>query len=241
MAPPTLELATEQIYVLIAGGNTSGAADASVLVGVNDTHLMHRSAESGGVLVPRKLPTRFAPPIVFDYVRNAKGEYEYVLGPTSHDRTVSLAVSPAHSALLAVSGWTSLLDNNCAESIWLSHDAGKNYLDVTGNLRSATQAIGMMRPSALLLVPVTAKNATALLVGVATGVYVTFVKSAASADERTAATQRWSRFGGCGQLPLVLVAGLSYEPADDTLVAATMGRGVYVVNGVTKALEVMIK
>ena len=238
IAPPTLELATENVYILIAGGNTSGAVDSCVLVAINDTHLMHRSATSGGVLVPRKLPTRFARPIVFDYVKNAKDEYEYVLGPTSHDRTVSLAVSPADSALLAVSGWTSLLDNNAVERIWLSRDAGRTYLDVTGNLRTASQAIGMMRPSALLLLPIKAKGPTALIVGVATGVYVTTIMKSAPA---TAATQTWTRLGSCDQLPLVLVAGLSYEPADDTLVAATMGRGVYVVNGVTKAMEAIVE
>ena len=37
-------------------------------------------------------------------------------------------------------------------------------------------------------------------------------------------------------LTQVLVAGLSYEPADDTLVAATMGRGVYVMHGASKAV-----
>ena len=32
----------------------------------------------------------------------------------------------------------------------------------------------------------------------------------------------WQRLGGCADLPLVLVAGLSYEPLSDTVVAATM-------------------
>ena len=37
--------------------------------------------------------------------------------------------------------------------------------------------------------------------------------------------------------PLVLVAGLSYQPADDTLVAATMGRGIYAVHGASQLLK----
>jgi hypothetical protein len=35
------------------------------------------------------------------------------------------------------------------------------------------------------------------------------------------------------------VAGLSHEPKDDTLVAASMGRGVLVVHGATKKLEAL--
>ena len=35
---------------------------------------------------------------------------------------------------------------------------------------------------------------------------------------------------GCASFPLVLVGGLSYEPSSDTVVAATMGRGVRVVH-----------
>ena len=38
----------------------------------------------------------------------------------------------------------------------------------------------------------------------------------------------------------VMVAGLSHEPKDDTLVAATMGRGVYVVHGATRELEKLV-
>ena len=43
----------------------------------------------------------------------------------------------------------------------------------------------------------------------------------------------WTRLGGCAQLPLVLVAGLSYEPTSDTITAATMGRGVYALKKAT--------
>lgn len=103
ISPPTLEVATGDVYVLVAGGTTAGKPDPSVLVGMNSTHLLHRSSASGGALAGRRLPTVFAAPITFSF--DASGNY--ALGPISHDRTVSLAVSPADSQVVAVSGWTS--------------------------------------------------------------------------------------------------------------------------------------
>ena len=154
-----------------------------------------------------------------------------MLGPLTHARTVSLAVSPADSSLLAVAGWTSLVDNRGAERVWLSPDGGASFADVTADLRAATGTIGQWRPSALLLLPLPAKGTTALLVGTINGV---FARSATAADGE------WSRLGSCDELPLVMVAGLSHEPKDDTLVVATMGRGVYVVHGATRALEKLV-
>lgn len=233
--PPTLEVATDHVYCLVAGGVTAGKADQSVLVAMNDTSLMHRSAASDGVLVARPLPTRFAAPIIFEYRRDAEGDYNYVLGPTSHDRTVSLAVSPADSSLVAVTGWTSVINNEGPEAVWLSHDAGATWTDVTANLRQATKVVGAIRPSALLLLPLDkAGTKTALLVGTATGVFVT------SAEKGSAAAS-WQRLGACSDLPLVLVAGLSHEPLDDTLVAATMGRGVYIVHKATDVLAATLR
>ena len=47
ISPPALELATEgDVYTLIAGGMTAGKSDPSVLIGMNDTHMLHRSAAS---------------------------------------------------------------------------------------------------------------------------------------------------------------------------------------------------
>lgn len=235
ISPPALELATEgDVYTLIAGGMTAGKSDPSVLIGMNDTHMLHRSAASHQRTLYRKLPSRFARPIVFDYVKDkATGRFEYVLGPTSHDKTVSLAASPVDSALVALTGWTSLLDNRGKEAIWVSSDAGATFIEVTADLRAATGTIGQIRPSALLLVPLPAIQGHALLVGTAAGVYVTILTQGHEGD---AATSGWSRFGACSSLPLVLVAGLSHEPKDDTLIAATMGRGVYVVHNATPAL-----
>lgn len=197
-----------------------GGLDGSLIVALNDSALLYRSAATGGGLVARPLPTLFARPIIFDYVRNDDGDFEYVLGPTSHDKTVSLAVSPEDPTVVAVTGWTSVVDTAGPEQVWVSYDAGENWIDETYDLRAATGAIGQIRPSALLFVPVS--DGVALLVGASNGVYVQKKKS-------------WTRLGACAELPQVLVAGLSYEA--DVLVAATMGRGVYVMHNVSSVLD----
>ena len=228
LAPPTLEVATGDVYVLVAGGVTAGAADGSVLVGMNATHLLHRSAASGGALRERRLPMTFASPVVFKY--DAKGDY--ILGPTSHDRTVSLAVSPADSSLVAVTGWASVLDNEGDERVFLSTDAGATWNDVTANLAAATATVGKVRPSALVLVPTGNGRETALVVGAANGAYATVVQGADGAPR----DGKWQRLGPCSALPLVMVAGLSYDGESDTIAAATMGRGVYLMKEASKAL-----
>ena len=53
-------------------------------------------------------------------------DYEYVLGPTSHDKTVSLAVSPADAKIVAVTGWTSLENNDGPEGVWYTTDAARH-------------------------------------------------------------------------------------------------------------------
>ena len=206
----------------------AGAADGSVLVGMNATHLLHRSAASGGALRERRLPMTFASPVVFKY--DTKGDY--ILGPTSHDRTVSLAVSPADSSLVAVTGWASVLDNEGDERVFMSTDAGATWNDVTANLAAATATVGKVRPSALVLVPTGNGRETALVVGAANGAYATVVQGADGAPR----DGRWQRLGPCSALPLVMVAGLSYDGESDTIAAATMGRGVYLMKEASKAL-----
>lgn len=234
-SPPELELSTEDLYAIVAGGVTEGKSDPDLLVGMNDTHLLHRSGLSGQVLL-NKLPVQFAKPIVFQYKKQPDGDFGYILGPTSHDRTVSLAVSPADSSLIAVTGWTSLTQNDSPEGIWLSKDAGRSFTDITGDLRTATGVMNAIRPSSLLMIPLVSVQKTALLVGTSTGVFIATVGGEQNHDGEL----HWSRLGDCSQLPLVLVAGLSYEPKDDTLVAATMGRGVYVVKQATKVIEAVV-
>ena len=57
------------------------------------------------------------------------------------------------------------------------------------------------------------------------GVLATLVKPNGNAPSD------YVRLGGCMDLPLVLVGGLSHEPTSYTLVAATVGRGVYTLFG----------
>jgi hypothetical protein len=239
LVAPKLEVSTDEVYAIVAGGTTAGKADPTVLVLLNDTMLMHRSVASGGKLVIHPLPMHFAQPVVTAWQpAHAPGTEGYILGPMTHDRTVSLAVSPADSSLVAVTGWTTIYDNTGAERVWLSSDAGAHFTDVTARLRNATATIGQWRPSALLLLPLPAKKTTALLVGTVHGVFVSFVSvSYVFAAGTRSTASAWVRLGTCAELPQVLVAGLSHEPKDDTLVAATMGRGVFVVPGATKELE----
>jgi len=232
LLPPILDVPTADVYAIVAGGTTSGAPDPSVLALLNDSHLMHRSAASGGALLAHPLPVTFAQPVVTAWRPDQPPGEKYVLGPMSHDRTVILAVSPADSSLIAVSGWTTILSNDGVESVWLSTDGGASWADVGAALRNATAVIGQWKPSALLLLPLNSLT-TALLVGTVHGVFVKLIQPAGSV------THEWARVGDCTQFPLVLVAGLSHEPKDDTLVAATMGRGVYVVPGAIRQLRRM--
>ena len=67
-APPVLDVPTTgDVYLFVAGGKTAGKSDASVLVGMNDTTLFHRSAASAGALTTSQLPTTFAKPVEFAY------------------------------------------------------------------------------------------------------------------------------------------------------------------------------
>ena len=82
---------------------------------------------------------------------------------------------------------------------------------------SPPMAVSLLTLPSWLLLPLPSKAATMLLVGTATGVFVTFLRRS-----KGAGPAEWSRLGSCDQLPLVMVAGLSHEPKDDTLIAATM-------------------
>ena len=106
--------------------------------------------------------------------------------PTSHDRTVSLAVSPADSSLVAVTGWASVLDNEGDERVFLSTDAGarveRRGRQPRGRHRHRRQARGRRR----VLVPTGNGRETALVVGAANGAYATVVQGADGARRATA-------------------------------------------------------
>jgi hypothetical protein len=96
-------------------------------------------------------------------------------------------------------------------------------------LLSVVATIGKVRPSGLLFVDVVGSNRTALLVGTTRGVYLTWVSDTSVGT--------WVRLGDCSTFPLVMVMGLSYEASDDTLVVATMGRGVYLLRNALQAIS----
>lgn len=220
-APTHLDHDTRGIQMMVAGGMTDGKNDSSVIVAMNSTHILHRSSKSDGKFLEYALPQEYTEPVSFVYPTN---DY-YILGPVSHFRTITLAVSPSDSQLIAVTGYETIDRNYGTERIWLSKDGGASFTEITYNIKKATGTIGQVRPSALLLVPV-AKGATAVLVGTTSGVFVSFTDG-----------DTWTRFGDCSKLPLVLVLGLSYQKASDTVVAATFGRGVYVVHQAKELLE----
>ena len=204
-----------QVYSFVAGGRTKGKSDPSVLVGMNDTHLFHQSDAGNETNIKvRQLPTTFAQPVIFEIRDN-----QTVIGPISHDKTVSIAVSARDSDLVAVTGWPKVEDNSGNEGVWVSFNAGSQWVDVTGDL---TQDATRVRPSGLLIVDFeleNALNASALLVGTTSGVFVSW----------TDKSGQWTRLGSCEDMPLIMVKGLSYEHFSDTLVAASMGRGIYVI------------
>ena len=119
-APLVLDVPTTgDVYLFVAGGKAAGKSDASVLVGMNDTTLFHRSAASAGALTTSQLPTTFAKPVTFVYphgklqpatgtsppflhpsfrsphldsrpdVRSFWAPDSYILGPVLHKGTVS--------------------------------------------------------------------------------------------------------------------------------------------------------
>ena len=224
VAEPTLLAETEaraSVLDFRVGGVTGGAADPAVLVGVNSTHFYHRASPAAvtDAVVIRALPTTFTEPSILAYT--AAGDP--LIGPVSHGQTVFLAVHPGDSSTSAVTGWSSVRDNAAgADSVWLTTDAGDTWMDATGDLAAATATVGRARPSGLLLL------GDALLVGTVAGVFVSHPEAGSPV--------KWSRLGLCSDLPLVLVMGLSHEAGSDTLVAATMGRGIYVLANATQAL-----
>ena len=68
--------------------------------------------------------------------------------PTTNEtpQTVSLAVSPSDSDTVAVTGWPSIATNAGNEKVFLTHDGGKTWADVTGNLKAASGVAGKVRP-----------------------------------------------------------------------------------------------
>lgn len=65
----------------------------------------------------------------------------------------------------------------------------------------------------------------ALLVGTSNGILATFLGR--NNDNNESPTTTWRRLGG-EEFPIVLVTDIIYDSPSDRLVAATYGRGIYV-------------
>ena len=68
----------------------------------------------------------FAAPVTMQYDPALDGAR--ILGPVTHGRTVSLAVSPADSRVVAVTGWSTVTSNGGSEHVFLSRDAGTRFV-----------------------------------------------------------------------------------------------------------------
>ena len=71
-----------------------------------------------------------------------------------------------------------------------------------------------------------------LVVGTSSGVLVSYFGAAAAHG-----SSPWQRFGTCGEFPIVNTAYLSHEPQSDRIVAATFGRGIYIIKKASTALR----
>ncbi|CAB9520251.1 expressed unknown protein [Seminavis robusta] len=241
IGPPTMVMKTppgSMIMNFVSGGYTAGTPDPNLLVGISNTHVHVRSlidhSDDGGLVI-RPLPVTFAIPLTLDYDKNTGAR---ILGPVTHARTVFLSVlSERDSRVMAVTGWQSIQDNLGEEAVFFTTDAGKSWKNVTGNLREASGVVGKVRPGGILLVDL--DRHYALMVGSSNGIMVTFVKaSLRDMDDPDTTTSNdvvdpsppptWVRLGTYEEFPIVLTANVEYEPTTDRLVAATYGRGIYV-------------
>jgi len=100
------------------------------------------------------------------------------------------------------------------DQVFESTDAGGIWVDVTQNLTSISGATFY----SIAYVPGTADDA--LVVGTSSGVFAAHVSGLGGAAA-------WSQFGA---LPDVIVHDLQYDAHDNVLVAATMGRGAWLIS-----------
>ncbi|KAL3915133.1 MAG: hypothetical protein SGILL_005791, partial [Bacillariaceae sp.] len=195
-----------------------------------------RSALLPGSMVKRALPITFAEPLTLKYDETNEGAR--ILGPLTHARTASMAVSESESQIVAVTGWTDISTNLGEESIFVSVDGGQHWSNVTGNLRAASGVCGTVRPGGLLFVDLFSERrddesiqARALLVGTSNGILVTFL---GKENFRETREMKWIRVG---ELPIVLVKDVTYDGVSDRLVAATYGRGIYILRDAQRLLQ----
>jgi len=245
ISPPNLVLETppgSMILDFVSGGYTDGQPDPTLIVAVSSTHLFVRNRLEGQDgpttgLLQRPLPVAFADPVTLVY----DDDGQRILGPLTHARTVSMAVSPSDSHWIAVTGWPSVDNNKGDESVFLTIDAGKTWHNATGNLRDASGVVGKVRPGGLLFVELDEGSSKAttrvLLVGTSNGILVSFLTAGSSHDSNaTISSNCWSRLGSVKEFPVVLTSDVDYEPISDRLVAATFGRGILVLRNAKERL-----
>jgi len=212
---------THGIFDIVSGGYTNGVSNPNLLYAINNTCFFN---VQGSQVIITPLPTTFATPVIWSQY-TADGVR--LLGPISHGITAWMSVSPANSNTIAITGWPVNM-NNGAETVWLSNDGANTWTDITGNLYVATGTIARIRPSGILIIEFQTQGYNAVLVGTVHGVFISWTDSPSIGI--------WSRIGLFSDMPLVMVLGLSYNPYSDTLVAATMGRGVYILQNAKTSL-----
>jgi hypothetical protein len=264
IGPPTKLLDTPPgalILDFVSGGITNGKDNPNFLLAVSNTHLYIRrqALES---LVVRPLPVPFAMPVTLEYDWSSSSR---ILGPLTHHRTIFLAVNPSHSEIVAVTGWQDIESNMGDEAIFVTVDGGDTWKNVTGNLRQASGVCGKVRPSGLLWLNLSMRRNGddftekieedrrsnqnwALLVGTSNGIFVSMIDTSELLPDSLDASlgndaqpetslPKWKRLGTCNEFPMVLVSDVNYNVESDRLVAATYGRGIFVLKNAREKLR----
>jgi len=149
--------------------------------------------------------------------------YKKVIIRTSAGGSFTEYLTPADTSLRGVTAdpedWNRLfiIDRN---QVFMSTDAGANWIDITGNLPD-----GFTTTDLRVLDFVRAGDRGALLVGGINGVY-------AALDDTNYTS--WAKLGT--DLPIVPVWDLDYDATDNVLVAGTLGRGSWKMINVSQSL-----
>ena len=114
------------------------------------------------------------------------------------------------------------------KQVFESTNAGGTWVPITNNLTSISKGATVY---SIAYVPDAGNDA--LVVGTSSGVFDAHVLGLLGGI-----VSAWSQFGA--NLPSVIVSELQYDAQDNVLVAATMGRGAWLVNNVTEALGLAV-
>eukprot|EP00457_Paulinella_chromatophora_P000932 gb/GEZN01000934.1/.p1 GENE.gb/GEZN01000934.1/~~gb/GEZN01000934.1/.p1 ORF type:complete len:1047 (+),score=67.81 gb/GEZN01000934.1/:26-3142(+) len=225
------------IQVIVAGGFLDGRVESELVLLLNHSHLIIISGAMSSVpLVEAKaLPFIFGEQLGWPYFPAKVTDPLYghlKVAPLSHGVTIYMGVSPADAKIVAVTGWPPEFNAGPEhEHIFLTTDMGDRWTEVTGDLHQRVASVAMARPSGLCLVEFVGimgedPKLHALLVGTVNGAYISWTDNPG----------KWTRVATFRELPRVLVYSISYEPYSDTLLAATLGRGVYRLANAKQAL-----